>query len=559
MALGVAFMLLMAAATVATAWLLEPAINQVFLGKDRDALWWVGGGILVAFLARAVGNYGQSLYVTEVGFRILATARDRLHAKVSGMELRFFQGRNTGDLVTRFTFDINRMRHATSNTMTGLGRDLVTLLALIALVLWQDWLLALLAMVAAPLTIVPVRRLGRKVRRRARDTQEETSRLHALMSQTLRGIRVVWIDGRRDLMAARVEDLIRRIFRRQVSGERARTLITPIMELATGVALGLALYAGGQRILSGGNDPGSLTSMLAALLMAYQPAKRLANLYTIMQEGLAAVERLFEMLDMPPDLTERPDARPLPEGPGRIRLEGARFAYDPAAPVLADIDLTVDPGETVALVGGSGAGKSTLLNLIPRFLDVDAGTVRVDGHDVRDVTLASLRARIAMVTQETFLFDDTIGANIAYARPGASAAEIEQAVRDADAWDIVARLPQGLDTPLGALGGRLSGGERQRIAIARALLKDAPILLLDEPTSALDTEAEARVQAALARLSRGRTVLVVAHRLSTIVEADRICVMEAGRIVEQGRHADLLTRGGAYANLYRDQGHAPGA
>jgi subfamily B ATP-binding cassette protein MsbA len=324
------------------------------------------------------------------------------------------------------------------------------------------------------------------------------------------------------------------------------------MELATGIALGLALFAGGQRILSGANDPGSLTSMLAALLMAYQPAKRLANLYSIVQEGLAAVERLFGILDMTPDITERPGAVGLPAGPGRLRLEGVRFGYEPDRPVLTDIDLTVEPGETVALVGGSGAGKSTLLNLIPRFLEVEAGRVTVDGHDVRDVTLASLRARIAMVTQETFLFDDSIGANVAYARPEATASEVEAAVRAADAWDIVARLPHGLDTRIGALGGRLSGGERQRIAIARALLKDAPILLLDEPTSALDTEAEGRVQAALARLSRGRTVLVVAPRLSTIVDADRICVMDAGRIVEQGRHAELIERQGFYSRLYRD-------
>ncbi|MBB4285147.1 ABC transporter ATP-binding protein [Roseospira goensis] len=546
MGLAVACMVVMALATAATAWLLEPAINEVFLGRNAAALWWVGGGILAAFVLRAIGNYGQSVLVTRVGFLILAEARDRLHAKVSAMELRFFQGHSTGDLVTRFTFDINRMRFATANALTGLGRDLVTLVALVALVLWQDWVLGLLAFLAAPLTVVPVRRLGRKVRKRARHTQEETGRLHALMTQTLRGIRVVWIDGRADDMRARVDTLIERIFRRQVSGERARTLITPIMELATGIALGLALFVGGQRILSGANDPGSLTSMLAALLMAYQPAKRLANLYSIVQEGLAAVERLFAVLDTPPDITERPGAVALPPGPGRLELAGVHFGYGPDAPVLHGIDLSVAPGEVVALVGASGAGKSTLLNLIPRFLDVSAGAVRIDGHDVRDVTLASLRARIALVTQETFLFDDTIRANIAYGRPDASAAEIEAAARDADAWDFIARLPAGLDTRIGDLGGRLSGGERQRLAIARAILKEADILLLDEPTSALDTEAERRVQRALAALSRGRTTLVVAHRLSTIRDADRICVLEAGRIVEQGRHGDLLAKGGLY-------------
>ncbi len=555
--LAVGCMVVMALATAATAWLLEPAINQVFLGREAGALWWVAGGILAAFVVRSLSNYGQSVLMSRIGFEILTAARDRLHDKVSAMELRFFQAHSTGELVTRFTYDINRMRFAMANTLTALGRDLVTLAALVGLVFWQDWVLALAACLVAPLTMVPVRRLGRKVRRRALDTQEETGRLQALMLQVLRGVRVVWIDGRTEDMRSRVGVLIDRIFRRQVSGERARTLVTPIMELATGVGLGLALVAGAHRVLEGGTDPGSLTSMLAALLMAYQPAKRLANLYSIVQEGLAAVERLFRLLDTPPDLTEAPKAVALPSGRGRIEFRRVTFAYRPEEPVIRDIDLTVEPGEVVALVGASGAGKSTLLNLIPRFLDVDQGAVRVDGHDVRDVTLASLRSQIALVTQETFLFDDTIRANIAYARPEASDAEVEAAVRAADAWDFVAQLPRGLDTPVGDLGGRLSGGERQRMAIARALLKDAPILLLDEPTSALDTAAERRVQRALAELSRGRTTLVVAHRLSTIVDADRICVLHGGRLVEQGRHADLVNQGGFYARLYR--GHEEGA
>jgi subfamily B ATP-binding cassette protein MsbA len=556
MGIAVVFMLVMALATAATAWLLEPAINQVFLGQHADALWWVAGGILVAFLLRALGNYVQTVLVTRVGFSILTEARERLQDKISGMELRFFRAHTTGDLITRLTFDINRMRSATANVLTALGRDLMTLIALVALVFWQDWVLALMACVAAPLTVVPVRRLGRKVRRRASDTQEETGRLHALMSQALRGIRVVWIDGRADDMRARVDALINRIFRRQVSGERARTLVTPVMELATGAGLGLALFVGGQRVLAGGTDPGSLTSMLAALLMAYQPAKRLANLYSIIQEGLAAVERLFQLLDTPPDIKERPGAVALPAGPGRIELRGVGFAYQPGSPVLQGIDLTVEPGEMVALVGPSGAGKSTLLNLVPRFLEAEEGAVLVDGHDVRDVTMASLRSRIALVTQETFLFDDTVRANIAYARPGASDEAIEAAVRAADAWDFVSALPRGLDTPVGELGGRLSGGERQRLAIARALLKDAPILLLDEPTSALDSAAEHRVQRALGTLSRGRTTLVVAHRLSTIMDADRICVVDGGRLVEQGRHDALLDRNGLYAHLYRDSGQS---
>jgi len=286
-ALAVACMVVMAAATAATAWLLQPAIDQVFLGRDRSALWWVGGGILAAFVVRALGNYGQSVLTAWVGLRVLVDTRDRLHAHVAAMELRFFQQHPTGTLVSRFTADIMRLRHASLNAMTGLGRDLVTLVALVALVFYQDWQLAALAFAAAPLTLVPVRRLGGKVRRRTRTAQEATGHLNAFMSQILRGIRVIWIDRRVPYARARAEALIESIFLRQVSGARARTLITPIMELATGVALGLALYAGAHRVLSGASQPGELTSMLAALLMAYQPAKRLANLYSIIQEGLA--------------------------------------------------------------------------------------------------------------------------------------------------------------------------------------------------------------------------------------------------------------------------------
>jgi len=550
--LAVGCMIAMALATAATAWLMEPAINKVFLARQSDALWWVAGGIFLAFVVRALGNYGQAMIVTTVGLRLLADARDRLHDKIWCMELRFFQARTTGNLVTRFTADVQRMRFSTANTLKALGSDLVSLVALMALVFWQDWVLAIIALVIAPLTVLPVRWLGRKVRRRTRDIQEETGRLHALMTQCLRGIRVVWIDDRRELMSDRVSTLINRIFRRQTSGERARALITPIMELASGVALGLALYVGATRVLDGATDPGRLTSMLAALLMAYQPAKRLANLYSIAQEGLAAAERLFDVLDTPADLRQSPDAVPLPPGPGRIRFQDVSFAYLPDKPVLEGITLDIAPGEVVALVGASGAGKSTLLNLVPRFLDVTGGSVSVDGLDVRSLTLASLRARIALVTQETFLFDDTIRANLLYARPDASADDIESAARAADAWSFISALPEGLDTQIGAMGGRLSGGERQRLAIARAILKDVPILLLDEPTSALDTAAETRVQAALDRLAQGRTTLIVAHRLSTIVRADRICVLDGGRLVEQGRHEDLLANGNVYANLYHD-------
>ena len=347
--------------------------------------------------------------------------------------------------------------------------------------------------------------------------------------------------------------LFERLFALVDRAGRTRSRASPMMETLGGAAIAVVILYGGHQVITGARTPGALFSFITALLLAYQPLKSLANLNASLQEGLAAAERVFEVLDVEPTIRDMPGARPLRVGGGEIRFEGVHFGYAPGAVALDGISVTVPAGRTVALVGPSGAGKSTILNLIPRFFDVDDGSIAIDGQDVRSVTLASLRGAIALVAQEVSLFDDTVRANIAYGRFGASSAEIQAAARAAGADEFIQKLSQGYDTLVGEHGVRLSGGQRQRVAIARAMLKDAPILLLDEATSALDSESERQVQSAVRTLMRGRTTLVIAHRLSTVQGADLICVVDRGRVIEVGRHAELIARDGLYARLHAMQ------
>jgi subfamily B ATP-binding cassette protein MsbA len=418
---------------------------------------------------------------------------------------------------------------------------------------YQDWLLALISFFAFPLAIRPIVAIGRRIRRVAASTQAEIGQFTTLLSQTFQGARHVKAYGMEEYEKRRAAGLIERLFALIDRNTRTRSRASPIMETLGGMAIAVVILYGGHQVISGGRTPGALFSFITALLLAYQPLKSLANLNASLQEGVAAAQRIFEILDLDPTIRDMPAARPLHVAGGEIRFDNIRFGYIPGVLAIDGISLTIPAGRTVALVGPSGAGKSTLLNLIPRFFDVAAGSIAIDGQDIRSVTLASLRGAIALVAQEVSLFDDTVRANIAYGRFGASPAEIEQAARAAAADAFIRELPQGYDTLVGEHGVRLSGGQRQRIAIARAMLKNAPILLLDEATAALDSEAERQVQHALSTLIRGRTTLVIAHRLSTIQSADLICVINRGQITETGRHAELLAQRGLYARLYAMQ------
>jgi subfamily B ATP-binding cassette protein MsbA len=424
---------------------------------------------------------------------------------------------------------------------------------------YQDWLLALVAFFAFPTAILPIIRIGRRMRKVSANTQVEMGRFTTLLDETFQGARHVKAYGMETYESDRARDVIDRIFALGYKAARTRSLSHPIMETLGGLTIGAVMFYGGYQVLTGAKTGGAFFSFVTALLLAYEPAKKLANLNSALQEGLAAAERVFAMLDSRPEIVDRPDAAELEVSSGVIRFEDVHFSYVPGQPALSGITLEVPAGRTAALVGPSGAGKSTVLNLIPRFFDADSGRITIDGADVRDVTLDSLRAGIGLVSQEISLFDDTVRANIGYGQPAASDDEIEKAARLAAAHDFIVELPQGYNTPVGGRGVRLSGGQRQRLAIARAMLKNAPVLLLDEATSALDTESERQVQAALAELMQGRTTLVIAHRLSTVIDADIIYVIEDGRVSESGNHAELLARRGLYARLYALQLEGGGA
>ncbi|MHA1598194.1 MAG: ABC transporter ATP-binding protein [Alphaproteobacteria bacterium] len=548
--LAVLFMVVVAAATGISAWLMEPIVDDVFVAKNRDALIWVGVAVLATFTIKGIANYLQATLISRVGLKIIADNQNRLYAHLSRMDLGFFHDNPTGTLISRFTVDIGQMRAVVSNALTSLGKDLMSLIALITVMFYQNWELAFISIFVFPLAILPIVRLGRRIRKVTVNTQAETGLFMTLLEQTFQGIRVVKSYGMEAYEQARIGGLVETIFNLTFKAARTRALSSPVMESLGGIAIAVVVVYGGNQVIEDAIKPGAFFSFITALLMAYEPMKRLANLNSNIQEGLAGAARLYDLLDTEPGLKDSPDAKPLENARGKISFSGVTFSYGPDAPALHDINLEVPAGKRVALVGPSGAGKSTILNLIPRFYDVDEGVVSVDDHDVRTLSMASLHANAALVSQEITLFDDTVRANIAYGRAGATDEEIENAARHAAADGFIKELAHGYDTQVGEQGVKLSGGQRQRLAIARAMLKNAPILLLDEATSALDTISERQVQAALDELMSGRTTLVIAHRLSTVVDADVIYVIEGGRITESGSHTDLLAKGGSYANLY---------
>jgi ATP-binding cassette, subfamily B, bacterial MsbA len=550
MGLAVAAMGVMAAATAANAWLMQPMLDRVFLQRDAQLLLVIPVTVIALALIKGVANYVQQVLMTTAGQRVVADIQLALFARLMRADLAFFHANPTGTLISRFTNDANILRGAATNVLAGLGKELVTAVFLGALMFYQDWLLALIAFAAFPVALLPIRKVGRRMRSVSVETQAEMGQFTTLLNQTFQGARHVKAYGMEAYETTRASRIIERLFRLVERAARTRSVSSPLMETLGGVAVALVILYGGHQVIAGTRTPGAFFSFVTALLLAYQPLKNLASLNVSLQEGLAGAQRIFTVIDIEPEIREKPNARPLAVAGGEIRFEGVRFSYASGTTALRQIDLVVPPGKTVALVGASGAGKSTIMNLVPRFYDVAAGAVRIDGSDVRDVTLASLRSAIALVSQEVSLFDDTVRANIAYGRFGASEAEIVAAAQGAAADDFVRALPEGYDTMVGEHGVKLSGGQRQRIAVARAMLKNAPILLLDEATSSLDTESERQVQGALRALMRGRTTVVIAHRLSTVIDADLIYVIDDGRVAEAGTHAELLRRNGLYARLY---------
>ena len=549
--IALGLMVVAAAMTGAMAKLMEPVIDKVFSDKNEGMLWPVALSVFAVFSLRGLAMYGQTVLMNTLSQRVVSDVQRDLFTHLIRSDVAFFHNIQSGQLMSRFIADMALIRTAVTECLTGLGKNTFTVIFLTGVMFYQDWKLALISIFVFPVAGFVVMVLGKKIRKVASNTQASVGDLTGMLGQAFQGARHVKAYGAEDFESERVHTLIERIYSLMNRSIRVSAILAPIGEILSGMAIVTIIVYGGSQVIAGESTAGKLFSFIAAFIMAFEPMKRLARLNNIMQMGLAAIDRLFSVMDEKPQIQDKPDATELSIKAPTIAFEGVSFSYgDDDTVALNDVSFTVPAGKTVALVGESGAGKSTILNLLPRFYDVQEGAIRIDGHDVRDVTIKSLRSSMALVSQEVAVFSDSLRENIAYGNPDATEEQIVEAAKLAAAHEFIMEQPEGYDTKVGEHGVKLSGGQRQRISIARAMLRNAPILLLDEATSALDAQSERLVQMALERLQKGRTTIVVAHRLSTIMNADIIYVMSQGRVIESGKHADLLKSGGAYARLY---------
>ena len=546
---AVACMLLFSATTAMLPFLVRDMMDQVFVNKDRAMLVYIPLMVVLVFGSRGACSFGQVYLMEYVGQRIVRDLRSALCEKLQWLSLAYIHRHPTGTLLSRVTSDVTLVRLALTSSVASLARNTTSVAALTAVAFYMDWVLASIAFVAFPGAVLPIRRLTRRVRSATRSSQASTGTLATILQESLQGSSIVKAFGMERYEMDRFNRENREILRHSMRASRARAIMPSAMEWLASLGIAGVLSYGGNAVMEGGRTAGEFFAFLTAMFLTYEPFKHLSRTLPEIYQGVAGGERIFDVLDAPLDIADAPDAVPAAPFTDSIAFHDVEFGYR-TEPVLNGIDLVIRRGETVALVGMSGSGKTTLSALIPRFYDVRSGGITLDGVDIRKLTLDSLRRQIGIVTQHTFLFNDTVRNNISYGDPGKGMEDVVMAARAAHAHDFITELPDGYDTVIGELGLKLSGGQRQRIAIARAVLKNAPILILDEATSALDTESERSVQGALDELMKNRTSLVIAHRLSTIHNATRIVVLAKGVIVEEGSHRQLLEGRGEYSRLY---------
>ena len=547
-------MAIVAAATATNAWLMQPVLDEVFLNKNAQLLLLVPFAVMAIAIVKGVASYGESIFMEYSGEKIISDVRYRLFSHLMNADLNFFHKNSSGKLISRFTFDVGLLRASVSTALTGIAKDSMTLIFLLALMFYQDWFLAIIAFFVFPAAVLPILYIGRRIRKISTSTQSEIGSFASLLSQIFQSARYVKAYTMQKYEKKRAKKIVEDLFNLIYKSVRIRSRTRPILESLGGIAIALVIFYGGSKVISGATTPGTFFSFITALLMAYQPLKRLANFNVNIQDGLAAADRIFKLLDQKPEITDSLNAKKYFHKKGEIEFKKVKFSYgSKSSHALNTINLKIPGGKTVALVGKTGAGKSTILNLIPRFYDINNGEIIIDKKNIKNYKIQSLRKKIALVSQEVTLFDDTIRSNIAYGNPNCTEKQLLDAAKKADAHEFITSFNNGYKSLVGEQGIQLSGGQRQKIAIARAILKDAPILLLDEATSSLDTNSEKDIQKSLRKLMKNKTTLVIAHRLSTILDADLIYVIDNGIVLEKGNHKTLMKNKGLYSKLYKLQ------
>ena len=550
LAIAMVCMVIVASMGGAQAYMVKPLLDEIFFKKDRTMLMLVPLAIMGIFLVKGLFYYTYNYLLEKVGQSVIRDLRNILYTHIQSLPLSFFQKKPTGELISRILSDVALIQGAVSGVLVGILKDTCQVFFLIGVIFYQNWRMATISMILLPLVVYPIVNFGRRHRRLSRSSQQTTAQVSNILYETITGTRIVKAFGMEKYEVGRFAATLETLFKIVMRNTRINAISHPLMEFLGGLGISLVVWYGGSQVLQGKSTPGTFFSFLTALIMIYEPIKGVSKINNTVQQGIAAAERVFDILDIESEVIEKEDAVELPLVKDIIEFKDIRFQYEDNAEILKGINLRVKTGEVLAIVGSSGGGKTTLVNLIPRFYDVTSGSVSIDGTDIRDVTLKSLRSQIGMVTQQTILFNDTVLNNIAYGSTEAKMEQVREAARAAHALNFIQNLPEGFDTVIGEAGARLSGGERQRISIARAILRNAPILILDEATSSLDTESEREVQQAIENLVQSRTTFVIAHRLSTIRNADRIIVIQDGTIVEEGTHETLLPLEGLYKKLY---------